>query len=407
MHDHEVCAPTPSREIEPYRSEHEGYMGNWGNTVDRWYRRAALVLWPREREFAVRAEASPAWALAVVAQRVRGGAIAEAREMTASLLPFWSQAARAAGRGGLLERAMRIAAGLGDPPLASSLLRPFDLERLGPRAARAFSALVGRYGEAWTRSLVTAWSRERERGFADGGAHDWLASLPRLCAALCAKGGALAARILLEDRWRFARGILAELRGGPPVSAHDDGMRRMARPVLGWLQGAEAARADELRDEALGFLGGGADDALLPCLLQVLRAGSLPGGAGAAGLDTLAHHCAQRLSSRLAQPERADGDWSIAPPGRCRCELCRRLCAFLADPRQRRLEWPLATDGRRHVHQVLDAHELPVLHRTRRSGRPFTLVLEKTAALFEREAADRRRIQADLEWLSGRETSLP
>jgi hypothetical protein len=134
--------------------------------------------------------------------------------------------------------------------------------------------------------------------------------------------------------------------------------------------------------------------------MRVLRAA--PAASAPTALDALGRHCAERLSARLARPERADGDWSIAPPRGCRCELCRRLAAFLADPRQRRLEWPLAQQKRRHVHQRLDLHELPVLHRTRRSGRPFTLLLDKTETLFEREADERRRWRADLEWLAAR-----
>jgi hypothetical protein len=90
----------------------------------------------------------------------------------------------------------------------------------------------------------------------------------------------------------------------------------------------------------------------------------------------------------------------MALPIDCRCGLCARLREFLADSRQRRLEWPLAKDRRRHVHQVLDAHEMPVRHRTRRSGSPFTLVLEKMDALFVRAAAERRRWRADLDWLT-------
>ena len=74
-------------------------------------------------------------------------------------------------------------------------------------------------------------------------------------------------------------------------------------------------------------------------------------------------------------------------------------CRFLVDPQRARLEWPLAKEGRRHVLRRLDAHELPVLHETRRSGRPYTLVLTKNRELFEREAAERRAWQADLEWL--------
>src|SRR5262249_5033700 len=29
----EVCASTPTGDLEPYSSEYEGYMGNWGNTL--------------------------------------------------------------------------------------------------------------------------------------------------------------------------------------------------------------------------------------------------------------------------------------------------------------------------------------------------------------------------------------
>ncbi len=38
------CASTPTGDLKPYESEYEGYMGNWGTTLDRWYRRAAVVV---------------------------------------------------------------------------------------------------------------------------------------------------------------------------------------------------------------------------------------------------------------------------------------------------------------------------------------------------------------------------
>ena len=44
--------------------------------------------------------------------------------------------------------------------------------------------------------------------------------------------------------------------------------------------------------------------------------------------------------------------------------------------------------------------ELPVTHKTRRHGRPYTLVLTKTAHLFERERQARVQQQADLDWLT-------
>jgi hypothetical protein len=54
---------------------------------------------------------------------------------------------------------------------------------------------------------------------------------------------------------------------------------------------------------------------------------------------------------------------------------------------------------RRHIHEGLDASELPVHHETRRSGRPYTLILSKTKELFEQEARERRSWESDLAWL--------
>ncbi|MGH9269589.1 MAG: 2OG-Fe(II) oxygenase, partial [Acidimicrobiales bacterium] len=97
----EVCATTPSESLRPYASEYEPYMGNYGNTLDRWYRRGAVVLWPRRRAFEVRAEASPAWALGEVAARVRAGEVDEARGLVHRLAPFWEAGAAASDDRGL------------------------------------------------------------------------------------------------------------------------------------------------------------------------------------------------------------------------------------------------------------------------------------------------------------------
>jgi len=61
--DSDVCASTENGDLTPHSLEYEGYMGNWGNTLDRWYHRAAVVVWPRSQAFANRAETSPGWAL--------------------------------------------------------------------------------------------------------------------------------------------------------------------------------------------------------------------------------------------------------------------------------------------------------------------------------------------------------
>jgi len=113
----------------------------------------------------------------------------------------------------------------------------------------------------------------------------------------------------------------------------------------------------------------------------------------------VARDCTQRLGTIIARPPRDEDDWSIGWTG-CGCDLCGTLGTFLGSRSRRTFEWPLATDGRRHVHTRIDSAGLPVRHQTRRKGRPYTLVLTKTEELFAREKDARQQAVSDLAWLT-------
>jgi hypothetical protein len=401
----EVCDTTPSSALEPYASEHEGYMGNYGNTMDRWYRRAATVLWPHERAFAVRAEASPAWALETLRKRIRAGAVVEARAQAESLLPFWKSVATREERRGFFDKALSVAEGLDAPEVAASLLQPFRMEELTPKSAAIFLALVNRYGEAWTRSLLAAWSATRHYDWLRSQSRNpdaWLASLPRLSNALQEAGdnGAAAARLLVSSQWSRLRAVIEEARGLMPPSQRNKALNQMATPTLAFLESVVLTDARGLHRQAMTFLCARENEPLLPLLISVLRTARATYDVEVAlRLDPIAQRCARLLEQRLAVPARDRGDWSIAAPEGCRCDLCITLADFLSASDRRQLEWPLAKEKRRHIHSKIDGHELPVRHETRRTGSPYRLVLTKLSELFEREAADRQSWQADLEWI--------
>ena len=420
VEDHEICASTPSSALTPYAAEHEGYMGNYGNTMDRWYRRAAIVLWPRERSFAVRAEASPRWALEALAARLRAGELQESRKLAASLLPFWSEVVARADRPALFAQALQVATALESQDLAAALLRPFHLTVVTPRAARCFAALLDRYGEEWGRLLLGGWARP-ECGM-HVGSRDvlaWLIALRALCAGCAAEcpGGATAARLLVEEGWGALLGEIEARRSLLPPSQRASALAALARPILGWLGGAaiveedtarasptEAMRCEGPIARAIDYLCADANTVLVPCLMHLLRVAVKSEKSERRetfGLDAIGRFCAVEIAARLAAAPRQPDDWSIGLPSGCDCALCHRLGTFLSDPARWQLEWPLAKAGRQHVHQRIDRHELPVRHQTRRSGSPYTLVLEKTKTLFAHEAAVRHAWQVDLNWLSG------
>ena len=126
-------------------------MGNYGNTLDRWYRRAAVVVWARDRAFAARAEAGSQEALSELRARIGAGDLDGARAAAESLAPFWN---KIGSRAGLLGTALDVAAGLGMAGTAAMLLEPFRWRRprrstpTGLRQQLGSTARSGRAGSS-------------------------------------------------------------------------------------------------------------------------------------------------------------------------------------------------------------------------------------------------------------------
>jgi hypothetical protein len=402
----ELCFTKPSTDFEPFESEHEGYMGNYGNTVEHWYHRAAIVLWPRERTFVIRAKASPRWGIGEIAKALKARDPAAAISMAQRLVPFWAHAAARTEMPALLGATVKVAAKLGDSSLAATLLQPFALTALTPKVAPGLADLLDSYGLDWCRSLLQTWGSEEN--------HEptqtrplWIGStLAVLCRALCA-GDPSAARELagwiLTEQWAWlldrSRQIQQHLSG-------KDVMRELVglcKPILAIIESSRVTQQPDLQGRVIDFLI--SDDADLPIQVPmgVLRSARERDASSTLknwGLGRVHAHCTQVITARLNRPARAGNDWSIPTRIRCACRLCETLTQYLRAPDKVRYEWPLAKDQRSHIHRAVDSFHLPVTHATRRKGRPFTLVLEKTTALFERDSAERLSCQQELQWLN-------
>ncbi|HKS47973.1 MAG TPA: 2OG-Fe(II) oxygenase [Amycolatopsis sp.] len=384
--DHEVCATTPSRDLEPYQSEYEGYMGNYGNTLDRWYRRAAVVVWPLDRAFAARAEAGSQWALHELRDRIEAGDVEGARVAAESLAPFWKKTAT---QPGLLGAALDVAAGLDVAGTAVMLLEPFRVETLAQEHAGGLAAVAGRYGEQRTRNVIDGWFGPGRHYATDR--YEWIDRLPGLCGALRAAGAPEVARLLATRTWHWMAGELQSWTTTARTELRQPQLEMLSSPLVRLLEAA----ADTLRDEITTALRE-YRDTVLECLMPALRSAH---PRRPAGLDAVARDCAKRLGAIVARPLRDEDDWSIGWTG-CRCDLCDTLGTFLRSRSRRIFEWPLAKEGRRHVHTQIDSAGLPVRHQTRREGRPYTLVLTKTDALFTRAKNARQQAVTDLAWLT-------
>jgi hypothetical protein len=274
------------------------------------------------------------------------------------------------------------------------LLEPFGVETVAPEHAGALAVVAGQYGQEWTRGVIDGWFGSKHHFETDR--YEWVQRLPELCGTLRAAGAPEVARLLVAGTWAWMSNQLWSWVNTARTEVRQPQLERLSSPLVRLLEVAD----DKPRNDIVAALRG-YGDSILGCLMPALRsADTLPADARrAAGFDAVARDCVERLGAIIARPLRDEDDWSMQWTG-CGCDLCDTLGAFLSSRSRRIFEWPLATDGRRHVHAQIDSAGLPVRHQTRRQGRPYTLALTKTSELFTREKDTQHRAVTDLAWLT-------
>ena len=382
-------------DAEPDEQRIEEATGNAGATIERTYRRAALVVWPESRTLSVVAAGGIEGAVSWVAEelgRSGGDADERVRTLTAELIDIWP-----ARRGDFDEpgapghaRMLRLLCQTRDERSAARFLRDVIVARYDGSENDALAAVLDMLGppgaEYFLLDMIGAHLRRRPAAL--------LGLLWRLDEAH-REAADPAWDVVLREAVRAA---LEALPGALPPEPEEDVPRTASRrPTrfsetavynlfalacrLGLPDGAAAAAGAVAAEPRIV-----APERTLPAVLAKLHAEE--GAAGSAAFARLWRHAADSLLGRSAEPPPPPGDWTIAANAGCRCEHCDRLRDFCRDPTTRTARFPLRKDLRAHLHQIIDRQELDIEHVTERRGRPFTLVCTKTRASHKRRLAE-------------------
>jgi len=393
----ELCVTKPSVDFDPFKSQHEGYQGNYGNTVDRWYQRAALVMWPRANSFALSAQASPQRAVEQLLARSR--ATADELEATVStLLPRWATTTRSVEGAGtaFFAKVIKLATRFNNADIAHRWLVPLGAHRLQHQATRRdLTLLVQKHGVSWAKTLFTEWMRSAwDRSPA------WLPALADVCEELRATKHASCEEFA---EWLLERELTGALDECSAAMKRErewlalDGFEHAATHLTHVLAAAVAVGDLDVVERSIAFLLSVKIGAPVSLLVQVFQASLARSPKLRAQLtgSPLHRSCLDRLESILRATPRAANDWRIVCAQFCNCPDCKHLIAFLGSQHES-LDWPLNKDRRQHIHQAIDSAKLPVSHTTLRHGSPHVLQLRKLKALFARETAYRKQVQVVL-----------
>ncbi|MCB9656010.1 MAG: 2OG-Fe(II) oxygenase [Sandaracinaceae bacterium] len=386
VRSHELCFNKASDELTPFHVDHEGWQGNYGNTVERWYHRAALVLWPAEHDFDLRAEENHAWAVEMLAALPSSDGDLLNRRARA-LLAWWptvpdtgSCALSSASCARLMEVAQRV----DDPAIALDLLARIGVSGLTDKALfPGLRALVEQRGAGWGLALYTRWVPKHARAEWCLGIDDFTASMTETDGPVRAFATQLVARE--ASAWSERARQAPEAWLSPKAHQQHAAVFASLLAASGMLEGRDTQRALLEQAAALSEL---AHLAIIERALLHSRAPSLRKALKGSDLVKRAVSVA-RAGSR--GPERRADDCSLEVMLRCSCADCKQLHAFLSAT-DARLDWPLAKARRQHIHGVIDSRALPVSHVTLRQGSPHKLQLTKDAgAIRKREKAHRAR----------------
>lgn len=360
--------------------------GNEGGTFERTYRRAAVVMWPDARLEQVLAAGGHDASIPAIARLAGDPAqVPRAEKLARALIDDWPPPGS--------RQAWRVR-----PEHHSGMLDAL--------ASLPDAALLARF----VRDAIAP-------GFRDEATDALVRALARLQTAEA--GGLL--RAIAEGSGAARFGAVATLlhhtataRPGRYLSATAEALVTTlpTQPADTWLH--ETPRSDQLAEllRALGATGRldlvgrvaehtaahptawSRDDTVLPAVLAVHETGS---PALREGLEPLRRACIEHLEARVALPLAPPPDAARATDGlSCRCADCAQLRAFLQDPRT--TQWTLKANeaARRHVQHNIYAAKLDLDGRTIESGRPYSLVLTKNQASYERRVKQRT---ADLDAL--------
>jgi len=370
----------------------EGFTGNEGMTLDRWYRRAALVLWPNRRHFdnlcdagtlpASRAPEQMTAQLPRAGKKAAAALRAQCHAFAVAIIARWPDNPYVR-RWPAPESAPlpRVLARLDDAELINAFLRGVLARDAAVTADDLLPAACQRHGwetfapalthvfEQTTSETLTRNVHLLEQLAAAGPAKKagWRALCETLASALVQRLEQIDAEKPVYD-YRLQpvdrAAVLAGLARALLLTVQFELMTRLITHALA------LPRQYPLTEAHVAAL-----TALRPWIKKHIKQ--------APPLTAWLAASCQQLAERTAREPAPPADLRRAAALACKCKDCTAVNAFLKQPTEQVYRLPAAERQRRHVDQNIRAAHADLDVATERRGSPYALVLTKNTASFQ------------------------
>lgn len=361
-----ICCTKKNEDLKPLDSEYEGYMGNYGNTLDRWYRRAAILLWPKEQSLRSWLVLEPRRSLEVLIESFATNRV-EARSSLKEMMPLLGD--RIIGRAEFQKELLSLALAVEDKKLAGMLLERLTIIDLSKFSAANIRPLLSLYGEDWfigvlktehkryrSRSdVLTNFQKITKKFKSYAKVYSWFLEYQMIAISNdCSFYEKSEKTFILANRANAIK-MLRDLLAVFVADGDSDNANKVLSKLADWERLLDAATLSILLKELIKLDLGKSE----PC-------------------KKIKKLAKERLTKELAMQEKIAGTYSVSEQVSCSCKDCKKLQEFLSDAEQELLIWPLAKDRRQHIHSMIEDMGISVSHTTERVGSPYKLHLKKS-----------------------------
>ena len=377
--------------------------GNEGVSLERAYRLAAFVLWPRSAEVSVIADASIEAAIAYVERMLsKGPASGEVpvtrAELVSQLIECWPEPGLAphlvlhqTPKDLGFKAMLRLLSKVSDEEQSERFLCEVVSRHYGEHLNDVVVRLLSRQSTATIGRFFTALMQARGRQRPVGP----LALVARLCASKLNRAGSDLKEVL-RAALRSVIVALPEVLAPPLAEGEPEWRRPHPQPLeAGAVRNLlVASQRLELHSEAesVAALFSRHKEQVDPYRVLPKALSEIcneePGISGSPLFALVWHHASSCLLERSAMPPEAPRDQRIEAPIRCTCGYCRELRDFCLDPNARTKRFTAAAYGRACIERSIRLGNLDMDYRTETTGRPYTLVCEKVPKSYLRRVAE-------------------
>jgi len=371
----QICWTKETEEFAPESVEHEGWMGNYGNTADYWYRRTAVVLSRASDQLVLDFQLNYKAALkSLLSLTEKTGYEQQVIDTLKRVIPYVIRE-----EGQCLENLVTLAGYIRDPDVALSLISHIELPSLNSYVAELIK-LQNTYGLTW---LLTALSIWKSKTIPAHRARSLIKDIGSLVKALVEEGAdtKISSFLLQYQLESIMESDKSSLSDRPSQRTKEAQKKTLRMKEL--LQGCWVLRETSLYRKAVQHIISHKDlypslelvENLMPFLRTSVQAEMY-------GITTLRDHIQTDLRQELDRGLRSPDDWSIQTPLDCKCDWCKKASAFLQDSTEVKYVWPVVQDGRTHIQNIFNRLELPVDVSVEKKGSPHKLIMVKTSRLY-------------------------